>query len=61
MGSNVESLLLSEEGAAEWPATGLENRGGSKGQGFDSFTLLQRLSVRAGVMQSADILGPNPS
>ncbi len=35
------SSSSSMEGAAEWPATGFENRGGSKGQGFDSFTLLQ--------------------
>ena len=60
MGSEVNSLSISEEGAAEWLATGLENRGGSKGQGFDSFTLLQRHQVRAGVMQMADILDSNP-
>ncbi len=37
-----------KEGAAEWSATGLENRGASQGQGFDSSTLLH---VRTGVMQ----------
>src|SRR3989304_7699032 len=40
-------IILDEEGAAGWPATGPENRGGSQGQGFDSFTLLQ---VRTGVI-----------
>ena len=41
MESESDSVSVYREGAAERSATGLENRGGSKGQGFDSFTLLQ--------------------
>ncbi len=48
------SSSSSMEGAAEWPATGFENRGGSQGQGFDSFTLLQ---VRVAAAESADRTG----
>jgi hypothetical protein len=41
--SSSHSLL---EGAAEWPATGLENRGVSaKAQGFDSSTLRHFLTT----------------
>ncbi len=47
-------MVLFEEGAAEWPATGLENRGGSRGQGFDSFTLLQ---VRVAAAETVDRAG----
>lgn len=41
MESDTNTSSTIEEGAAEWPATGFESRGGSQGQGFDSFTLLQ--------------------
>jgi hypothetical protein len=36
------------EGAAEWPATGLENQGERYAQGFDSSTFLCRLDSKRG-------------
>ena len=47
-------MVLFEEGAAEWPATGFESRGGSQGQGLDSFTLLH---VRVAAAETVDRAG----
>lgn len=47
-----------KEGAAEWSATGFENRGASQGQGFESSTLLQ---VHTRVAQTADAVGLDPT